>query len=223
MVQADPMPTQLPRRRVLAGLGALAGLAGVSARPAPSQAQDGVWNWAEPRAIVERLRRGGLVVFLRHADTSGMPADKTFDVDDRDGQQNLSEAGRRQAAAIGNAFKRLSIPVGEVRASPVLRARDTAEIAFGIDRVKVEPDLIAREYENERPAEDLVRSLRRMLSTRPPKDNLILVGHLAQLGQAIRLPLTDAQFPEGSAAVFRPMGGDGFLHVGTLVAGWEKF
>jgi hypothetical protein len=45
------------------------------------------------RALIERLRAGGLVLYFRHADTLGMPCGRSFRVGDRDGQRNISAAG----------------------------------------------------------------------------------------------------------------------------------
>jgi hypothetical protein len=39
----------------------------------------------EGRALIERLRAGGLVLYFRHADTLGMPCDRSFRVGDREG------------------------------------------------------------------------------------------------------------------------------------------
>ena len=92
------------RRIVLAALLALAPLVGAAAerlRPVIPGTPPG-------DALVERLRGGGLVLFVRHADTIGMPCDRTFRVGDRDGQRNLSARGRGQAVRIGTALRDLA-------------------------------------------------------------------------------------------------------------------
>ena len=50
---------------------------------------------------------------------------------DRASQRNLTEEGVRQAKRIGAAVRALRIPIGEVRANPMYRNRETAESAFG--------------------------------------------------------------------------------------------
>lgn len=183
--------------------------------PATAGAED-----ASPAGLVAALRGGGFVVHLRHADTTGQPLDRTFDLADRAGQRNLSDRGLVQAERIGEAFRRLGIPVGEVRTSPVFRARDTAERAFGADRVVVDMDLIADDYAPDRyPA--LAETLRRRLAVRPASGNTVLVGHIVPLSMALGRPLTARTYPEGSAAVFEPRGEDGFRLLGILPAGWE--
>ena len=81
------------------------------------------------------LQQGGFVVYLRHADTTGQLLDRTMDLTDRKMQRNLSEEGRLQAQAIGEAVVSLDIKPALVLASPVFRARDTAELAFGADNI----------------------------------------------------------------------------------------
>ena len=74
------------------------------------------------------MQDGGKVIYLRHAATNPNEVD-TGRLADRAGQRNLSPAGIEQAKEIGRAFSSLHIPVNEVLASPVFRARDTAELA----------------------------------------------------------------------------------------------
>jgi hypothetical protein len=54
---------------------------------------------ADGAALVDRLRRGGLVMFIRHADTAGEACDAYGRTRDR--QRNISGGGREQAAALG--------------------------------------------------------------------------------------------------------------------------
>src|SRR3954468_23590305 len=99
---------------------------------------------AQGKALVEKLRSGGFVLFFRHADTTGMPCDRSFRIGDREGQRNLSPEGREQARRIGKELHALGIPVEHpVQAGPVYRARDTAELAFGAQRVHVTDSLLA--------------------------------------------------------------------------------
>src|SRR5918997_1462333 len=103
------------------------------------------------RALLARLRRGGLVLFFRHTDTRGEPCDRSFRVGDRAGQRNISEAGRAQARRVGERLRELGVPVAlPVLAGPVFRARDTAEEAFGAGSVVVTDGLLADDYAGDR-------------------------------------------------------------------------
>lgn len=85
-----------------------------------------------PSDLVERMKSGGLVVYIRHAATEADYADQvTAKLGDCSTQRVLSESGWQDAKAIGRAFASLDIPVGEVLSSDYCRAWQTADLAFG--------------------------------------------------------------------------------------------
>jgi phosphohistidine phosphatase SixA len=156
-------------------------------------------------ALVERLRRGGLVMFFRHADTQGQPCDRSFRIGDRAGQRNISLAGRAQSRQIGAAIKALRIPVETpVLAGPVFRARDTAELAFGAGQVRVVDGLLADDYAGARL--DWVLSEHRRLFSEPVAAgfNRVLVGHRTPAIMVLGPSLGGDAFPEGTALVIEP-------------------
>jgi phosphohistidine phosphatase SixA len=156
-------------------------------------------------ALVERLRKSGLVMFFRHADTRGMPCDRSFRVGDRDGQRNISTAGREQSKRIGQAVRAIGIPVAfPVLAGPVYRARDTAELAFGAANVEVTDSLLADDYSGARLSWVLAEHRRLFSAPVAGGTNRVLVGHrtpaIMVLGQAVG----GKAFPEGAALVLEP-------------------
>jgi broad specificity phosphatase PhoE len=178
---------------------------------APAAAQ-GFSFLAEPLPL---LRRGGLNLYLRHAITDRRQAD-TGRRGHRAGQRNLSEAGREQARALGEAFRRLGIPVAEVWTSEVFRALDTAELAFGWARPEIARDLIADDY-TPGDAQADARAVSRRLATPVAGGNRVLVGHIVPLGLVLGRSLAQAEFPEGSMSLFQPEGG-GWRHLGFVRA-----
>ncbi|MBP0444830.1 histidine phosphatase family protein [Roseomonas sp. SSH11] len=169
----------------------------------------------EGDALVARLRQGGLVMFLRHADTRGEPCDRSFRVGDRAGQRNISPAGRDQSAAIGRRLAELGIPVEfPVPAGPVFRARDTAEAAFGAARVRVTDELLADDFAHGR-LEEVLAGHRRLLSAPvAPGVNRVLVGHRTPLIMVAGPAVGGRAFPEGAFAVVEP--GGSFRVLGIL-------
>ncbi|UEM24573.1 histidine phosphatase family protein (plasmid) [Skermanella mucosa] len=160
------------------------------------------------KSLVERLRRGGLTLFFRHADTSGMPCDRSYEIGDRPGQRNLSAAGRAQAERIGQALRDLGIPIADpVLAGPVFRARDTAEIVFGSAAVEITDRLLADDYAGSRL--DWVLSEHRRLFSAPvaPGTNRVLVGHRTPAIMVLGSAVAGEAFPEGSAIILEPGGG----------------
>jgi len=99
------------------------------ALPASLQAQTGA---APAAGFWDLLRAGGCVVLMRHAVTvAGVGDPPGFRLDDCSSQRNLSEAGRQQARALGEAFQRERVQLAEVRSSAWCRCVDTAQLAFG--------------------------------------------------------------------------------------------
>ncbi|WP_426957806.1 histidine phosphatase family protein [Muricoccus radiodurans] len=146
------------------------------------------------------LRAGGLNLYLRHAITDRSQAD-TGRRGERTAQRNLSPAGEAQARALGAAFRALGIPIAETMTSEVFRAQDTARLAFG--DVAIHPALIADEYSTRDPRLDAAE-VSALLAQPPTGGHRALVGHIVPLGLVLGRPLAQAEFPEGSLALFRP-------------------
>ena len=169
-------------------------------------------------ALLLAMRHGGLVLFMRHADTSGMACDRSFRVGDRAGQRNISEQGRLQARAVAAALReagvRLQMPV---LAGPVFRARDTAEAAFGPHNVVVTDSLLADDYADGRL--DWVLAEHRRLFGTPPREqgmNVMLVGHRTPAIMVLGPSLGGRALPEGALVLLRPRGDGGAAVLGVL-------
>jgi phosphohistidine phosphatase SixA len=160
----------------------------------------------EGRALIERLRQGGLVLYFRHADTLGMPCDRSFRIGDRDGQRNISAAGQEQSRRIGRAFAELGIPVElPVLAGPVYRARDTAEFAFGPANMRVTDELTADDYAGGRLNEVLAAHARLFSTPVPSGMNRLLFGHRTPAIMVLGDAVASRAFPEGAAIVLEPV------------------
>ena len=157
---------------------------------------------SEAEILVAAMQDGGKVIYLRHAATNQNEVD-TGRLDDRAGQRNLSPAGIEQAKEIGRAFTALRIPVNEVLASPVYRARDTAQLAFG-DRVTITMDIVADEYAGPQLRQMLDAIPRLLRTSAGPGMNRIMVGHRTPLEMVLKRSFPDTVLPEGGMAVFQP-------------------
>lgn len=169
-----------------------------------------------PAQLTAAMRQGGKVVFLRHAKTVESQID-TGRLGDRAGQRNLSPAGIDQARALGRAFRDLDIKFGRILASPVFRARDTAELAFGAGSFTESMEVVADEYAGGQ-LNFMIESTGRLLRTPPAAGaNLLLVGHRTPLEMVTKRRFPDTILPEGAMAVFAPTGTEAML-LGTLTA-----
>jgi hypothetical protein len=161
-------------------------------------------------SIVQKLREGGYVLYMRHASTDfGQNDSKMTSYEDCANQRNLTDKGRQEAREIGAHVKRLRIPVGEVLASPFCRTMETARLAFGkaqpMNEVRggpARPDDPAR-YD----------PLRKILSTRPSgKTNTVVSSH----GNPFHAVAGPPYLAEGEMAVVRPEGGMRFTVVARI-------
>jgi hypothetical protein len=83
-------------------------------------------------ALIQKLRQGGYVLYLRHASTDFSQNDSRMkSYEDCSTQRNLTDKGREEARALGTHIKRLGIPIGITYASPFCRTMETARLAFG--------------------------------------------------------------------------------------------
>jgi phosphohistidine phosphatase SixA len=148
---------------------------------------------AEGTTLIEALREGGYVIYVRHARTDSSQEDT--DLSSCETQRNLNERGRADAASIGQAWSALNIPVGRLISTEYCRTHETAALAFG------EPDIIAYA--------ELEGLLDGMLAEIPPGGtNTVIVGHVDLLEAATGISVPeDTPFNEGDALVYRPMGG----------------
>jgi hypothetical protein len=184
---------------------------------------------AEDPKFVANLRKGGYVIFFRHAATNWAERDRSYaDFENREAQRNLSDAGKADAAAIGKAFTLLGIGIDSVLVSPMWRCRDTAQIAFGRYEKRIElfgkvaqgPDGLAAMAENRAK----YRAERvRMLGAAPARGmNRVLVGQ-----QDPMIPIIPGlhrdELREGDALVIRPLGKGGFRVVAQVTpADWTR-
>ena len=80
--------------------------------------------------ILQNLKNGGNLIFIRHAYAPGGGDAENFDINDCSTQRNLDDSGRLQSKEIGNFFFKEKIPVDQVLSSEWCRCKETSEIAF---------------------------------------------------------------------------------------------
>lgn len=125
--------------------------------------------------LIAAMQDGGKIIYLHH----------------------FSSGGLQQARA-------LRVPLNDIVAAPAAPARETAETAFGADRVSVATELVGAEDAGDRlPA--TLEAMRRLLRTIPgPGMNRVLVGHRTPLELAAERRFPEPVFPDGAMAVFLP-------------------
>ena len=161
-------------------------------------------------ALAKALEAGGVVLVMRHAKTE-TATDEVEVLGDCSRQRNLSDEGREQARAIGRDVKDLGVPVKRVLASPLCRAKETADLAFGHSdpsMTLISPGVQGTIADDDR----RIKKLRRMASA-PAGSVTVLVTHTGNIGGAF-----DQSVGEGDMLVLR----DGKL-LGVVKPGdWKR-
>jgi len=80
--------------------------------------------------IINQLKEGGKVIFIRHGYAPGNGDPNNFNLNDCSTQRNLNIDGRKQAKNIGKFFRENKIKIDKVLSSEWCRCKETAEIAF---------------------------------------------------------------------------------------------
>jgi broad specificity phosphatase PhoE len=154
-------------------------------------------------AVAAELHKGGCVIVMRHGATNRDQADTDPLNPENVGKQRLlSDKGREQAKQVGEAFKRLGIPLGTVYTSKFDRAIETGKLIGGgrvIPTFDVtEGGLVVTPIENDRRAE----ALKKMIATAPSAGtNTLIVTHKPNILDALGKDWFDVR--EGEASVFR--------------------
>lgn len=151
------------------------------------------------------LKQGGHVILVRHGAVDNLSRSTSPDADFEgcEGQYNLTDEGREQVKQLGNVLRKRKIPIGEVRASPLCRTRDTARIAFGAFQVwpMLEP-LPESELEE---WQQRIEAISRVIADHQGRKNLVLITHQPNI-DALTLEVVDT----ATIVVVKPDGKGGF-------------
>jgi phosphohistidine phosphatase SixA len=171
---------------------------------------------------VNALRQGGYVIVFRHGATHQDQADTDpLNPSNVAAQRQLNDAGRAKAKEIGEAFRKLKIPVGQVHTSVFNRAVENGKL-MNLGEVKpsldiTEGGLVVSPIENNR----RTQALRQLAGTVPPAGtNIVVVTHKPNILDAFGKDWFDVR--EGEASVFQPGGGGYKLIVRVQPDEWSK-
>lgn len=177
------------------------------------------------RDLVAALQKGGYNLYFRHEATDWFQTDTI----QREGDwlscdssriRQLSDSGRKNATATGDAIRSLGIPVAKIYASPYCRTVQTAKL-MNLGQVEPTTDVMnlrVSEYFGGTLA--IVANARSLLAKLPaPGTNTVIVSH----GNVARKAIEQSP-AEGEALVLRPDGTGSFHFIGRLTsADWLQF
>jgi phosphohistidine phosphatase SixA len=171
---------------------------------------------------IKALRGGGHVIVFRHGATHQDQADTDpLNVANVAKQRQLNDQGRALARGVGEAMRKLGIPVGQVVTSQFNRAVETGTL-LGFGAVASTADiteggLVVTPIENNRRA----AALKKLAATMPPAgSNVVLVSHKPNIMDAFGKDWFEVR--EGEASVFKPDGNGYRLVIRVQAADWAK-
>jgi broad specificity phosphatase PhoE len=162
--------------------------------------------------LLARLRRGGLVLLMRHASTGAEHSDPPgYRLDDCATQRNLSVEGRSEAQRIGERLRREKVPIARVYTSPWCRCRETATLAFGHAEDWAPLSSIFEQVERDAEYTGRVKKRIGSYSSRDMGGNVVMVTHNVNIAALTRLSVGP-----GEIVVVRPDGCCGLRIVGRV-------
>lgn len=174
--------------------------------------------------LMDEFRRGGLVIFMHHTEATAGNDEMVQPQWWKDcaRTKRLTNVGIATAVGIGNAIKRMRIPVSEVRTSQYCRNLDTgAFISIGLPRASAALNAMEAQQSESKSAEAVANGLRdQFLSVPAEGTSTIFVGHAMPV-EATPDPALAGLGP-GDAVILRRQGNGTFSFVTRLRPGqWE--
>jgi phosphohistidine phosphatase SixA len=164
--------------------------------------------------LMEKVRKGGYVLYMRHGYTDNSRPDRvpSVDLNDCNTQRPLSDAGRELMKKVGMAMREAKIPVSRVLVSPMCRTKESARLLIGEKFEIVESLMYSANMtsEEKKPRIEALKKL--MLEPVPAGGNTLLVAHAPNMADLIGFFVK----PEGNLLVFRQDGAGGFEYLASI-------
>ena len=149
-------------------------------------------NSLSSEKIINSLKDGKKIVFIRHAIAPGNGDPDNFDITDCSTQRNLNDKGRAQSKIIGEFFKSNKILFDKVLTSEWCRCKDTGIIAFG----DIETFSALNSFYDQRFAKNKykqIQNLKKYIKNRKSKKNLILITHYVVILEILNLGISSGE------------------------------
>ena len=142
--------------------------------------------------IVNLLKEGGKVVFIRHAYAPGSGDPYNFDIKNCSTQRNLSNEGILQSKNIGDFFSKNNIQIDKVLSSEWCRCKDTAQIAFKtFETFNALNSFYDPRFEKNKAKQ--VKNLKHFINSWNSNKNLILVTHFVVISEMLGIGVSSGE------------------------------
>ena len=142
--------------------------------------------------IIENLKVGGKLIFIRHAYAPGGGDPENFNIYDCSTQRNLSENGRVQSRKIGNFFTENKIKIEKVYSSEWCRCKETASLAFENFKTKsFLNSFFSSKFAQNKNSQ--MRGFQKFLLDWDEKTNLVFVTHYVVISEILDYPSSSGE------------------------------
>ena len=136
--------------------------------------------------IINSLKEGGKLIFIRHAYAPGSGDPVNFILNDCSTQRNLNERGRKQSIKIGAFFNNNFIKPDKILTSQWCRCKETAFLAF---KEFEEQSFLNSFYDEKfsKNKEKQIKELKKFVKKWNSKKNLVFVTHYVVISEVLSI------------------------------------
>ena len=136
--------------------------------------------------VIESLKEGGKLIFIRHALAPGNGDPENFKLQNCNTQRNLNEIGIQQSKKIGLIFKKNEIKIDNIYSSEWCRCKDTAKYAFDdfetFDALNSFYDIRFAANEDKQ-----IKDFYEFIDSIDSKNNIVFVTHYVVIGAILNI------------------------------------
>ena len=134
--------------------------------------------------LEKQLKKGGNLIFIRHAYAPGGGDPENFVISDCYTQRNLSEDGKNQSKRIGQFFIENDILIDKVLSSEWCRCKDTAQIAFtNFETKNFLNSFFSAQFASNKNQQ--IRDLKKYIKNWQSDKNLVLITHYVLISEIL--------------------------------------
>lgn len=173
-------------------------------------------------ALVSALRKGGYVIVMRHPSSPFTVPDKAqADPGNPKLERQLDDTGRKTAAEMGEAFRKLHIPVGDILSSPTYRAVESVRLAkLGQPKTLEQLDDGGQSMQSNADNERSTWLRKKVTESPRSGTNTVIVTHTPNLTGAFGQDANSVA--AGEALIFHPNGNKADLVTRIKIEEWPK-
>ena len=136
--------------------------------------------------VIESLKEGGKLIFIRHALAPGNGDPENFELQNCSTQRNLNEIGIQQSKKIGLIFKKNEIKIDNIYSSEWCRCKDTAKYAFDdfetFEALNSSYDIKFAANEDKQ-----IKDFYEFIESIDSKNNIVFVTHYVVIGAILNI------------------------------------